>query len=374
MKRRLILISGYRIQNGRVSDKTLRKLVVEYSKNWDEVVIVSQSKNPATKQLVNSDIRNVRIIYVRYTKSFIERLLHAIKVWKRASNIADKLQITKNDDIQFRFPNYFVLMFACYFKLFNIGTRHYYIAGDEVQMARYNYPYLIPLAIVKRIIEKRIIGSDKVITAGDRLAKVFSKHTLTHSYYSTTHDVVFKKEFTKDRLGIVFIGSLFYSKRCIDVIHSLQYIDNLNGVRCDILGTGPLLEALRESVEKLGLDDVVTFHGHVESEKVLYSILDTAGILIFPSLTEGSPRVLPECMSRGVIPIAVGRCGSNSTIIENGVNGLLVDAKSPYDIAQAVMKIRDNDELYKRLLQGVHDYAISRTFTIESRKALEFII
>ena len=79
-------------------------------------------------------------------------------------------------------------------------------------------------------------------------------------------------------------------------------------------------------------------------------------------------------MSRGVIPIAVGRCGSNSTIIENGVNGLLVDAKSPYDIAQAVMKIRDNDELYKRLLQGVHDYAISRTFTIESRKALEFII
>ncbi len=85
----------------------------------------------------------------------------------------------------------------------------------------------------------------------------------------------------------------------LQALHSLK----MEGFdfRCDVLGTGPQKEVLLDLCRDLGLEESVTFLGHVED---VLPHFEASDFFIHPSTDEGLPNALQEAMSLGVIPIA----------------------------------------------------------------------
>jgi glycosyltransferase involved in cell wall biosynthesis len=76
--------------------------------------------------------------------------------------------------------------------------------------------------------------------------------------------------------------------------------------------------------------------------------LDESRALVLPSASEGLPRVAVEAFLRGRAVVG-SRAGGIPDIVEDGVNGLLVEPGDPDGLARALERILDEDGLAERL-------------------------
>ena len=90
-----------------------------------------------------------------------------------------------------------------------------------------------------------------------------------------------------------------------------------------VLGDGPQRGALEPQAHELGLDDVVTFAGHVD-RKQLSALLQSADLCVQPSLTEGFCKAWLDAMAHGV-PVLSSNVGAAAPVIgAPGTRGWLV--------------------------------------------------
>jgi glycosyltransferase involved in cell wall biosynthesis len=79
--------------------------------------------------------------------------------------------------------------------------------------------------------------------------------------------------------------------------------------------------------------------------------LDASSLLVLPSFSEGLPRVAMEAFARGR-PVVGARAGGIPDIVEDGVNGLLVDPKDPASIADGLVRALGDPVLLEHLAAG----------------------
>lgn len=103
---------------------------------------------------------------------------------------------------------------------------------------------------------------------------------------------------------------------------------------------------LRASAQELGISERVVFTGHVDKPVELMSVVD----VVVHSSIEPEPfgLVITEAMSAGTAVIAA-RLGAPMEIIEDGVNGLLVNPEDPAEFAAGLTRLL-SDETYRRRL------------------------
>lgn len=100
---------------------------------------------------------------------------------------------------------------------------------------------------------------------------------------------------------MIYLGYLRYAKG-MDLLKKLwirlkeKYPDFIFGV----IGNGELELDLKEFIEEKGLSDNVIMYGRINDRKEINRLLRQADIFVFPSLSEGSPRVVIESMAEGV--------------------------------------------------------------------------
>ena len=117
-------------------------------------------------------------------------------------------------------------------------------------------------------------------------------------------------------------------------------------------------------VEKIpeDLKDKVILTGFVNHEEIP-AYMKGSDIFILPSLSEGFPNVLLEAMVSG-LPIVATNVGGVPEIISNGENGFLIQPKSSKQLAEKVLLLLKDENLYKRIsknnLQKVETYDINR--------------
>ncbi|HET6266788.1 MAG TPA: glycosyltransferase family 4 protein, partial [Acidobacteriota bacterium] len=100
-----------------------------------------------------------------------------------------------------------------------------------------------------------------------------------------------------------------------------------------ILGEGSLESALKREFADRGLDAI--FLGYREAPEML-SILQRSEFLIFPSLwPEPLGRVLIEAAMKSKPAIAFGHPGGHHDILQNGINGILVENQDQFGAAIA---------------------------------------
>lgn len=78
------------------------------------------------------------------------------------------------------------------------------------------------------------------------------------------------------------------------------------------------------------------------------NLLKECDVFILPSLYEGLPVALLECMAFSIVPL-VTDVGSIKSIVDNGKNGIILGLHSYEDISKAILKLDNDKSLLKEL-------------------------
>lgn len=110
-------------------------------------------------------------------------------------------------------------------------------------------------------------------------------------------------------------------------------------VRFLIIGDGPLRGELEHLSNKLGISKNVIFLGTVMDFERYLQLFD---IFVLCSYTESSPMALLHALAYGR-PVISTSVGDIPSIIENGINGVLIPSNDPDALAAAIMDLLEAD-------------------------------
>ena len=159
----------------------------------------------------------------------------------------------------------------------------------------------------------------------------------------------------------------------IDAFHAAA--DRIPDWDLVIFGEGEERQRLEERVFRAGLAERVSLPGRTDD---LAGELAASDVFVLSSRYEGMPNALIEAMCAGLACVAADcPCGGPSSIIEDGVNGVLVPAEDPSALTSALLRLCGNDALRERLgraaseLKGRFD---ANTVTEKWREYLDEIL
>ncbi len=141
------------------------------------------------------------------------------------------------------------------------------------------------------------------------------------------------------------VGRVSEVKGIVHALRALTSSEMPPQVRLDVIGTGPLLDALQDEARALGVADRVRFHGFQRDILDWIAHLDA---LLMPSLHEGLPYTLLEAMSLGV-PVIASRVGGLAEVLRQEQTGLLVEVGDAAGLADALARLAGDPELGRRL-------------------------
>jgi len=137
--------------------------------------------------------------------------------------------------------------------------------------------------------------------------------------------------------------------------------------RLFIAGEGWLRNSLERLIAAEGLQAHVTLLGERKDVDLL---LRAADVFIFPSLYEGFGNALLEAMAVGA-PCIVSRIKTLVEVTEGGRVALLVDMRSPEDLAAKIVQLAQDREHARRLGLAAREWVESRYDLREIVAALE---
>ena len=104
-------------------------------------------------------------------------------------------------------------------------------------------------------------------------------------------------------------------------------------------------------------NDAIRFTGHVDN---VGDHLGAFDIFAFPSVHEGLGSALLDAMYAG-LPIVASNVDGIPDIVSDEDNGLLVPPRSPQALADALQRLRDDDELAYRLANAASEKSLAYT-------------
>ena len=152
----------------------------------------------------------------------------------------------------------------------------------------------------------------------------------------------------RDELGLheddLVVGTVggFRRPKALDVLIQAAAIlrEEFPRLRVLMVGAGPEWEALEKLIVELDLSSTVSLLGFRTDVSELLPIFDVAAS---SSDTEGSPLSILEYME-AALPVVSTRVGGVPDLVEDGVNGLLVDRGDPVALAKAVAELLRDPE------------------------------
>ena len=217
--------------------------------------------------------------------------------------------------------------------------------------------------------------TDCVISVSDELRKQLTGYLpagkVTTIYNGIDAQRVFSSFSTskaKQRLGIPpecwtigTTGRLDPVKRLdIFLTAAQQILRSQPDTRFVIAGEGQEDERLRELARGLRLGEHVLFLGHRHD---IYDVFRALDIFVLCSDHEGLPMALLEALYLGV-PVVARSVGGIPEVIEDGVNGVLVDSADPAALAVECLRLLTDDDRRKRMAEA-GTQLIAEKFAVE---------
>ncbi len=151
---------------------------------------------------------------------------------------------------------------------------------------------------------------------------------------------------TRNPFRLGFIGTLVWHKGPHVLLEALRLIGG--GVAVQLHGDTEVFPEYVARLRRLASGQPVTFHGRFDRTQ-LARIYDGLDVLVVPSLwLENSPLVIHEAFMHGVAVVGA-RIGGIADLIEDDVNGLLVEPASASALAATLARIVREPGLRARL-------------------------
>jgi glycosyltransferase involved in cell wall biosynthesis len=148
---------------------------------------------------------------------------------------------------------------------------------------------------------------------------------------------------------VLYTGRLETRKGLIDLIEAAGYVcQKHKDAKFVLVGKGTIEGMLRKMTRKLGLEQNFLFTGHISDRSRLIRYIQGAMVYVLPSYYEGLPTSLLEAMACGIPSIATNVEGSSEAIAD-GETGLLVPPRDPPMLAEAILKLLDDENLRTRI-------------------------
>lgn len=195
-----------------------------------------------------------------------------------------------------------------------------------------------------------------LITNGKELANIFHS-SRTHTIVSTTitrNDFLIREDTCNgESIRLLFVGMIRPEKGLEFLIRALPLIESPKPVHLALVGSWDQFSherhRLMEIIQSLKIESQVHWEGYAAFGQMLFEQLDRSDILVLPSISEGTPRVLVEARARS-LPIVSTNVGGIPSSVTDGEDGLLVEPRNIKAMAQAVSKIIEADKLRKKLI------------------------
>jgi len=271
---------------------------------------VAQVEEPSGKECILSNV-------VLYPLPNWESAICALRYLPEYYTAIKKLKKLKNIDLLYvRVPDPFSWLPSFVFK----GKIAMHFVGDTIDATKNNIKWspmkkllMISLYIPEYLLILMASRRARVYTNGSHLAKKLKKYGISaKALISSTieeNDFYFKDLLNNEILKLCYVGYLRYAKGTDILLQiglklaelGVPYIFN-------IVGDGEMMGSMKEFVERKNLTSYFVFYGHIDSWEELKKIYRESDLFIFPSRSEGSPRVVLEAMSQGlpVISTPVG--------------------------------------------------------------------
>jgi glycosyltransferase involved in cell wall biosynthesis len=139
-----------------------------------------------------------------------------------------------------------------------------------------------------------------------------------------------------------FVGTLVWHKGVHVLLEALRGLP-VEGYTLDVFGDTGVFPDYVGSLRKQAAGLPVTFAGSFARNETaaVYSAID---VLVVPSIwMENSPLVIHEAFMAG-IPVVGARMGGIADLVEDGISGLLYDARSPADLRAILQRLIEHPE------------------------------
>jgi len=175
-----------------------------------------------------------------------------------------------------------------------------------------------------------------------------------------------------DTFTIVFAGRLSHEKSVETLIDAVGVIRS-HGIAAELViaGDGPCRGALQEQAERV-IAGAHRFLGDVDNRAIISTRFFGAHVLVLPSIDERQGKVLLEAMATSV-PVIATRTGGIPTVVEDGVNGLLVAVRDVAGLAETLRTVYERVELRQSLAVNGHAFATEHGLDVEIARIVHIV-
>ena len=145
---------------------------------------------------------------------------------------------------------------------------------------------------------------------------------------------------------IIFAGRFVHQKNPIAIVDILSQLKDLDW-QCTMLGDGPMLEDVKQEIEKAGMNERFSLPGWVTPEEVLANF-SNSDILFMPSFSEGLPVVGVQALAKG-LAIVASRIGGFLDLVDENRNGYLIEVRDNRAFAEKLRMIISDPPLLLQL-------------------------
>ena len=181
----------------------------------------------------------------------------------------------------------------------------------------------------------------------DHYLPIFRKKIL--SIHNPVYPAKLKKKINRKSRSpktILCVGRLCFQKNQDLLIDAFQELSSYHKEwKLVFVGDGNHYKRLNQKVKNYGLQSRIQFHKPVKNINKWYQKSD---IFAFPSYFEGFPNALAEALSFGLPCIGLKNTMGVNILINNKINGLLVDT-TPTKFAKALKVLMSDSKLRKKM-------------------------
>jgi glycosyltransferase involved in cell wall biosynthesis len=146
--------------------------------------------------------------------------------------------------------------------------------------------------------------------------------------------------------GILSVGRVVHQKGLDLVMMALRELTDL-AWEWRIVGDGPQVAYLKETLTREGLEERVEFLGWAGAAE-LAAEYRRASLFVFPSRHEGMPNALLEAMASG-LPVIASRIAGNEELVVHDETGLLVPPDDPEALREEMRRLLVNESARERM-------------------------